>query len=386
MKGKLNLGVIILVASFLIGISLELSIPAIIKNFLLATIDPTTLRVVGIIILIMILGNLLEEGGILQKINLSLEVFIKNRRLALIVPSVLMGLLPAPAGAMLSAPMVEESGNKMGLSAEIKTFLNYWFRHPWEFVWPIYPHLILASTILNVSVYKLVIAQSPLMLTALFVGYVFGLRKVSNEKNLVKKGHEATKSIYMFFFYAWPIFAIIILVLILRLNLVLSLCIIVAFAFFATKVKRRKIPFILINSLRWRITLLVVSVMIFKKILEVSGMLTIISELFNHLGTSYLFTLFFIPFVIGILTGISLVPVAVSFPLLLPIIGVEHPNLSYAMLAYTGGAAGYLLSPLHLCLVTTVNYFKADFAKVYKMIILPVISVATVAFIIALFG
>ena len=125
----------------------------ILENFLLATIEPDTLKLVGSILLIYLLGNLLSEGGNLRNINSSLEAFIKDRRVTLILPSALIGLLPVVAGAMISAPIVEDSGNKMGLSGEDKTFLNYWFRHIWEYTWPLYPGLILASTLFSCLLY-----------------------------------------------------------------------------------------------------------------------------------------------------------------------------------------------------------------------------------------
>jgi len=54
------------------------------------------------------------------------------------------------------------------------------------------------------------------------------------------------------------------------------------------------------------------------------------------------------------------------------------------MFAYAGGFAGVLLSPIHLCLVTTVQYFKADLKKIYKMLLSPVIFVVLVALAIVL--
>ena len=114
MKKKIDLGSIILLASFLIGIFCQMRINTILENFLFAVIEPTTLKLVGSILLIFILGNLLNEGGNLRNINSSLEALIKDRRVTLVIPSMLIGLLPVAAGAMLSAPIVEESGNKMG--------------------------------------------------------------------------------------------------------------------------------------------------------------------------------------------------------------------------------------------------------------------------------
>lgn len=384
MREKLNPGSVILIASLLVGVLFGMPLSKILKNFLIATIDLATLRLVGIIVLIGILGNLLTESGILQKINSSVEAFIKDRRLTLIVPSVLMGLLPAPAGTMLSAPAVEESGNRMGLDAETKTFLNYWFRHIWEYVWPVYPGLILAVTILNVPLHKLAITQFPLTLAAIFAGCIFGLRKISGEKNLEKEEKKIFEGILKFFFYAWPIFAIMFLVLILKLDLILSLSVIVIFAFFTTKIDKKSLPSILKNSASWKIILLIVSVMVFKRILEVSGVLPIIPGLFKQLRMPPIVILFSIPFIIGFLTGLTMIFIGVSFPLFLPLIGTNNPDLVYAMLIFAGGFCGCLLSPLHLCLVVSAEYFKADFARVYKMVILPVVLIGAVAFAIVL--
>lgn len=358
----------------------------ILKNFLLAAIDPATLQVVGIIFLIMMLGNLLHSSGRLREVNRSLENFIKSRRLTLVIPSALIGLLPVPAGAMLSAPIIEESGNKMEVGSELKTFLNYWFRHIWEYVWPIYPGLILAAAILDVPIHHLIIAQLPLTLVSMASGYLFGVSRVAPEKPAPGK-IAARKGIYRFLLNAWPILAIIVLVLILKLDLILSLSMIVVFTFFTVKVKKEKIPSvarIIKRSLPWRTILLVIAVMIFKRILKSSGVLSMIPEVLNHLGVSPIITLFSIPFFVGISTGLTMVFVGISFPLFSSIIGTEDPNLTYAMLVYAGGFSGVLLSPVHLCLVTTLNYFKANVARVYKLLILPVSSTAAAAFIIVL--
>ena len=40
----------------------------------------------------------------------------------------------------------------LGLSPERRTFVNYWFRHLWEYVVPTYPGLILAATMLGMPV------------------------------------------------------------------------------------------------------------------------------------------------------------------------------------------------------------------------------------------
>ena len=384
MKRKLNLGLLMLIGSFFLAVFLGMSFPEILKSFVGGIIDFDTIKIVVIIILIGIMGNLLNESGSLRKINHSFETFIKSRRLALVFPSLLMGLLPVPAGAMLSAPLVEESGSKMGLTPEQKTFLNYWFRHILEFVWPIYPGLILAATILNIPVYRLIMIQLPLALTAAVIGYVVGLSKISTQKKIRENKAVIIKSFFTFLLNAWPILAIIILVLVIKIDIIVSLSIIVVVAIFVTRVNSKRLLAISWNSLSWKTILLIISVMVFKKVLETSGVLPVIPQFFNSLRIPPVITLFTIPFCLGSISGLAMIVAGVTFPVLHPIIGMETPNLAYAMLAYVGGVSGYLLSPFHLCLVVSTVYFKASLARVWKMVIFPVICVDAVAFAIVL--
>lgn len=41
------------------------------------------------------------------------------------------------------------------------------------------------------------------------------------------------------------------------------------------------------------------------------------------------------------------------------------------MLAYVAGVVGVMLSPVHLCLILTIEYFEADFLCSYKPLLLP---------------
>ena len=85
--------------------------------------------------------------------------------------------------------------------------------------------------------------------------------------------------------------------------------------------------------------------------------------------------LFVIPFLLGLLTGITAGFVGVSFPIVLPLITKNgSPNISMAMFAYLAGLSGMMLSPMHLCLALTAEYFKVDLSKLYKKLFLNVFA------------
>jgi len=89
--------------------------------------------------------------------------------------------------------------------------------------------------------------------------------------------------------------------------------------------------------------------------------------------------LFALPLLVGFATGLSLGFVGITFPLLLPFMASDSAVNSYALfLAYASGVAGYLLSPVHLCLILSVEYFQANLAKVYRYILPPLLAVEAI--------
>lgn len=384
MKGKWNLGIIILSISVIVGIIFGISPLTLSKNIILAVIDPVTLELFAIIILAIFLSNLLREKGNLKKIVTSLETFVRNPRLSLIIPPALIGFLPMPAGALFSAPMVEESSKNLEIKAENKTFLNYWFRHIWEYCWPLQPGLILAAVIIDVPIREIIITQFPLTLAAIFAGWFFGMRKISFPQNLSnnRKRGEILQGILSFILSIWPILAVIFLVLVFKIELILALLIITGIFLATAKIKANRIFLAIEKSFSWEMLFLIASVMIFKRILEMSPLFSAIPTLLKDFGVSPLLFLFIIPFVVGLLTGLTAPFVGIAFPILLPLIYQSEPNLTYVMLAYTGGFTGVLLSPIHLCLIVTVQHFKADFKKIYRILLLPVAFVILIALLI----
>jgi len=386
LKGKWSLGVSILFLSLIVGILFRMSPATILKNIFLASIHPTTLQLIALIILVIFLGNLMKERGNLENIVSSLEAIIRNRRLGSVIPPALMGLLPMPAGALFSAPMVEEFGRKMGVSSENKTLLNYWFRHIWEYIWPLYPGLILAAALLNVKVRDIILAQYPLTLAAVAAGFLFCMKKGSYPPSSgsfkPQKKTKFAKEIRALIFNTWPILAIIFLVLIFKVKLLLAILAIVLIVLVSSKMKGHKIFLSFKKSLSLSMLLLIISVMVFKRVFEVSGAFSVIPTIFSDWGLSPLIILFFAPFLAGLLTGITSAFVGIAFPILLPLMIRSQPNLTYVMLAYAGGFAGVLLSPFHLCLIVTREYFKADLRKLYKLLFLPVTFVVLVALLI----
>lgn len=361
-----------LIASLLLGVAFSLSPIQIGNNFVLALIDPATLKLIGIIVLVYILSGVLRKVKSLRDLVDSLQGLVKDYRLTLAFIPALLGLIPMPAGAMFSAPMVKEVGGRVGLTPEEETFVNYWFRHIWEFVWPLFPGIILFAGLLKVEIQEVILVQFPLTITAVIVGFVWEYKYLKKDTTLINK-KDILFNLKKLFFGIWPILLIIILVLGTKTDLLFSLVIVILSLIFSNikKLSLKMLKEIIRNDIDLSVVILIASIMIFKRILQVSGGIEIIPEAFAKLGIHPFIVLFIIPFFIGTMTGLGAAALGIGLPVLLPIIVQGEANLYYAMLAFTGSFAGVMISPMHLCLVVTRNYFKADMGKIYKMLILP---------------
>jgi len=386
-RKKWNLGYIMMFASLLLGVLFRLRVKDIILNVVLAIIDPMTLKLFGIIVLVFLLSGVLRKIESLKDIVDSLQKLVKDHRLILAFIPAFLGLIPMPAGAMFSAPMVNEVASRMNLQAEEKTFINYWFRHIWELIWPLYPSIILFSALLEVEIREIVKVQFPLTIALFIIGLVWEQRNI--KRNIIENTNRKDVFFNMkkLFLGTWPILLIAVLVLFVKLDFLISLSIVILSLILLNrdKIKVKDIKDIIKSDLDLNILFLIAGIMIFQRMLEATGIIIIIPEFFTGLGIPRLVVLFIIPFLVGILTGISSATVGICFPVLLPFMVVQNEvNLNYAMFAYVGAYIGMMISPVHLCLVVTKDYFKADLAKIYKLLALPLLIIILFALILVM--
>jgi len=114
---------------------------------------------------------------------------------------------------------------------------------------------------------------------------------------------------------------------------------------------------------------IVVSILIFKGILEDSHAVEAISKELILLHVPLVLIAVVLPFLVGLITGITIAFVGVTLPILIPLIhsiGGAQVILPYVMLAMVCGFSGVLLSPLHLCLILSNEYFNTSMGAVYK--------------------
>ena len=364
---KVPLGAAFLLSSILLGILSSMGAGDIALSVGKSLIDPETLRLVGIVYLLTLMGVLMSELGWLSRTVSALNVLIPDRRIGAVLPASLIGLLPMPGGAMLSAPLVEEGSRKLDISVERLTYLNFWFRHLWEYVWPLYPGLILSAALLDLEVVTLIKPMWPLSIVAIAAGFFFGLRDLSG-KTGEDKSRRFGKALGEFFLTTWYVWAVVIFVLGFGLDIlpVVAIAALVT-ALILRRPDRERIR-LFGKAFSWRVLSLVAGVMVFNGMLESSGSLDALATELAAVPTVIL--LFVVPFAIGLITGINSAYVGLGFPLLVPFFfeGGAFDPVHFAF-AFAAGFAGVLTSPVHLCLLLTKQYFGAEWGGIYRRLI-----------------
>jgi len=383
-RRKLSLGHAFLIGGLFLSFLFTLPPALMLKAMAIAALAPRTLSLAGIVGLILILSSIMEKTGQMQRMLDAFQGLIKNPRLNLLVFPALIGLLPMPGGAVFSAPMVKQLGAHANLSGNRLSFVNYWFRHIWEYWWPLYPGILLAAVLADVNLALLVPVLAPLTLVSVAFGYGVLKRSAVAGANPVTRGR-----IKPFVIELLPILLVIIPGLLLGLLLTKSFpdmpiakelgLIMALLAAIFQVCRKNRLPLarliqVSANRELLKMVYMIFAILIFKEILEKSGAVGLISKELVWLNIPVFAITLALPFMIGMITGITVAFVGSTFPILIPLIHSLDPGASlvpYVMLAMTCGFAGVLLSPLHLCLILSNQYFNAEMKRVYRLLWLP---------------
>ena len=163
-----------------LGLWMGLDIVALVKSVLISATRVQTIGLALIVGMILVMSKIMEESGHMDRLVKSLRSLTNDERTVGAVMSAMIGLLPMPGGALVSAPMVETSLSKHSIPGEQKTVLNYWFRHIWEFWWPLYPGVILAVALLEVETWNFMILMAPMTLVSIAAGILYILRPIGS--------------------------------------------------------------------------------------------------------------------------------------------------------------------------------------------------------------
>ena len=325
-------------------------------NVLVDSMNYTLLNTVSSLVLAMFLANIYQETKASRELVDSLE-HIGSGFASITVPAVI-GLLPMPAGAYISATMINPIYTKIGFNSYEKTFLNYWFRHIWSSVWPLYQNIILASAILGLSYSELAARNWPIIFSSIASGLIV-YYVITRGKSKWRNKTSGLRGLI----HLWPFILLAVLTLVFNIPLYLALILVTALTIILYKASKETLIKSLKHALDPSLIILITVSLMYGKSIEETGLAKTLADI---LKTRELLAVILIPFSITLATGFEFTFVALGFPVLREIM-LTHPD--YVALGFLGGYIGTMLSPAHACLVLSAKYFQAELPRVYKYIL-----------------
>jgi integral membrane protein (TIGR00529 family) len=328
----------------------------------------------------MVLSLLYRETQTLETLSNSFSGLLKKPKLVVSALPAIVGLLPVPGGALMSAPLVEAEADKLGLDKPKKTYVNVWFRHV---IFPVYPmsqFLLLAAALTGASITSIIVSQIPVVAAMVAVGYFMVLRKPKIPANAIQTT-KLRDNLRDFLISFLPIIVMILTVMIFNVDVAAAAFVGIALLLCITRPSWQILVKVFSNPAVYLIALAAFGAMSLRGIMVASGVTETIGQAMAAWSVNEVLLLATLPAVLALLVSSPSGGIALSTPILA---GTLNFTASSASLLYISAYFGYLAAPTHLCLVLTADYFKCPLSKLYRILV-PSLIVSFVAALVVYF-
>ena len=387
LRRRQPIGIAILVGGIFIWLCTDPTFKELKDAVIQMATTPRSYDLVGALYLVICLEIELRKSGCLAGMVEALSRMFSSRRFTLAVMPAFLGLLPSIGGARFSAPIVEEASKGFEAKPEDKAAINFWFRHIFEFSSPLVPGMILACGIAGVKIGDLIVHLGWLTIVAFILGWIVmvrGLKQTVATRTEVSS-EEAKRHNMDFVLSLTPVIANVVLMVAFGLQASVSMIIVVVamiplLMFFNRHVSVKEV---FIGALDYKMFANVICILLFIALLESTGVLALLVAAFESSPLPIPVIIGFLSFIIGLLTGISQGHVAIMMPI---VAGISMGDLDLVGVAMVFGVAGQMVTPTHLCLTITVDYFKSDFFKTLKPVLWAQIPLAIIFIVVSYFN
>jgi len=327
--------------------------------------DPSIISLAFAVGLIPVIGGTLERSGLLGDLVDNLRI---GKRLFLMSGPALLGMLPVPGGAILSAPLVNKAGGS--LPGDSKVAINIWFRHVLTMIYPL-AALLPAAKMASIDLYIAVLYITPVFIFVAVIGYVFLLREVKGRITYASPFDPAKLALPVVVLLSAPVIHITLLSFMKgcpgEFPLVLGVLVSLLLAFWAGKFRGKDIFYVCRRMKPWRYALIILAIFIFMNVFRASGAAGVIARI--PLSKSVLIVA--VGAILGVVTGRVQVPVSIMLPIYQAKFGaVAMPPLTF-MVMYFAIFIGYIISPVHPCVLVTMEYFGVGFRDFFRKLAAP---------------
>jgi|GEM_PF-380072 len=371
-----------------------------------------TLELVFAVGLISLLSRMLRDMGFLENLMKATIGLLKSAKITMVIIPFLIGLFPVVGGAIISAPLVDELGQRLQLSGKVKTSANLIFRHAVFYFSPFNPALILIAGLTGIEVQEMLRYLFPLGIVNIAAGYFLYLHGAAEKEagtgedtgtatnTATAAGRAAGRAagkaagrntdrdtgatagsgdtggsanpglpqkLYSLLFYGAPLFASLVPFLLLRLPLLLSLLAGVATALLLGDRKDIRPREIFIHGPNPLLMLGIAGIMVFQSlVVNLEGVFALVESI-SKSGIPLFLLFIILPFMLGWVSASFSIAVGITVPILFPLLQHSGQEVFYLLLLYTSGFTSYFISPVHLCQIVSNSYFNVRAFEAHRL-------------------
>ncbi len=355
-------------------------------------INPDLILLVVLLTGIMMFSSAMKKSGAMDTFSATIAEAAPSRRVALAVAPLLIGTLPMPGGAIISAPLVGAMNGDDTRSPETLAAVNYWFRHVLELIWPLFPAFILTAGLTKIPVPTLIGLNLYAPITVYFLGMIFILPK-SKELSATTKNRAGKPNFSKVARGIAPLGIVLLSYIILDvlwefvspslgmkpdsrsligrygpvlLGLLIGSLYLIKIAGGPGIFKK------CITHSTLELIGVIIGIRVFSALMSAADLAHAASTELASAGIPAIIVIALLPFISGIVTGVGLGYVGLSIPIVMGIISSSGtPFEAGIIIASAFGYAGMMFSPLHVCMVVTVQHFKSSLPLTIRKFALP---------------
>lgn len=369
-----------------------------------------TLLIMVLMTAIMAFSTAMKKAGAMDAFSSALRAVTPSPRIAMAVAPLLIGTLPMPGGAIMSAPLVESMDPDKNHGGDVLSAVNYWFRHSLELAWPLYPAFILTSSLSGIEAGRLILLNAYALPLLFVLGLLFVAPRGVGAGDGSARTHSAEaaprpsrgRRLAAFAYGVGPLAVVLGSYIALdalwrgagsMLGLGASAAalfgryapILAGLALGSAFLARRAGGWACfkgsVNGATFKLIAVIAGIRVFSALLDGAGAAQAAAAELATAGIPLLAAVALLPFIAGLVTGVGFGYVGLAFPIVMGMLpeGGAIPREAGVVFAGAFGYAGMMLSPLHVCMVVSAEHFGTGLAATIRRFALPLALFVLVA-------
>lgn len=322
----------------------------------------STLQLILVMYIITFMQKMMGQRGAIDRAQKGLSALFNNRWINCAAAPIFIGMLPTANAAFIAGDIVKASASEYMEHDEMAVTTTY-FRHVSESFMPTYGSIILAISLAGITAGEFVVGMLPIVACIIASGCFWFLRgrvpMETGESASANKFHHVKEIVVGL----WPILTIILMVVVAKMAIYTAASIILAAYFMIHKFTFSEVTPNVKSSLQFKLYLNTFAVMTLKEFLTASGAINALPDFFAQLPIPT-FMVFMLIFFFGSLVSGSQTIIGLCMPVAMATVPGAGLPLVCLLMGVT--YAAMQMSPTHICLTLTSEYFNISLGALIK--------------------